>query len=134
MTRKTLLDNLSDAGFGKGELVMMKKLIDAQKSDLFDVLEYVSFAVKPITRQERVESAQTNIFALLDNKQKEFLEFVLSKYIETGVDELDQTKLPRLLELKYHSVSDAVETLGEPDKISKTFVDFQRYLYERKAA
>ena len=39
------------------------------------------------------------------------LEFVLSKYIETGVDELDQEKLPRLLELKYHSVSDAIETL-----------------------
>lgn len=134
MTRKTLLENLSDAGFGKDELSSMQKLIDAQKSDLFDVLEYVSFAVKPITRKERVEAAQTNIFAILDNKQKEFLEFVLSKYIEAGVDELDQTKLPRLLELKYHSVSDAVETLGEPDKISKTFVDFQRYLYERKVA
>ena len=35
------------------------------------------------------------------NKQKEFLEFVISKYIETGVDELDQEKLPHLLELKY---------------------------------
>jgi type I restriction enzyme R subunit len=134
MTRKTLLENLSDAGFGKDELASMQKLIDAQKSDLFDVLEYVSFAVKPITRKERVEAAQGNIFALLDNKQKEFLEFVLSKYIETGVDELDKDKLPTLLELKYHSFSDAVETLGEPDKISKTFVDFQRYLYERKAA
>jgi type I restriction enzyme R subunit len=134
MTRKTLLDNLSDAGFGKGELATMQKLIDAQKSDLFDVLEYVSFAVKPITRQERVESAQTNIFALLNTQQKEFLEFVLSKYIETGVDELDQEKLPRLLELKYHSVSDAIETLGEADKISKTFVEFQKHLYERKAA
>ncbi len=134
MTRKTLLDNLADAGFGKSELSTMQKLIDAQKSDLFDVLEYVSFAVKPMTRQERVEKAQGNIFALLDNKQKEFLEFVLSKYIETGVDELDQEKLPRLLELKYHSFSDAIETLGDAEKISKTFIDFQKYLYERKAA
>jgi type I restriction enzyme R subunit len=66
------------------------------------VLEYVSFAVKSITRQERLEEAQTNIFALLSSQQKEFLAFVLSKYIETGVDELDQEKLPRLLELKYH--------------------------------
>jgi type I restriction enzyme R subunit len=54
-------------------------LIDAEKSDLFDVLEYVSFAVKPITREERVADSQPFIFALLDNKQKEFLEFVLSK-------------------------------------------------------
>ncbi|HEX8368931.1 MAG TPA: DEAD/DEAH box helicase family protein [Pyrinomonadaceae bacterium] len=134
MTRKTLLENLSDAGFGKNELAAMQKLIDAQKSDLFDVLEYVSFAVKPITRRERVEKAQTNIFALLNSQQREFLEFVLSKYIETGVDELDQEKLPRLLELKYHSVSDAIETLGEADEISKTFIEFQKHLYERKVA
>jgi type I restriction enzyme R subunit len=134
MTRKTLLENLSDAGFGKTELATMQKLIDAQKSDLFDVLEYVSFAVKPITRVERVESAQNNIFALLNSQQKEFLKFVLSKYIETGVDELDQAKLPGLLELKYHSFSDAIETLGEVDKINQTFVEFQKYLYERNAA
>jgi type I restriction enzyme R subunit len=134
MTRKTFLENLSDAGFGRTELATMQKLIDAQKSDLFDVLEYVSFAVKPITRQERVEKAQTNIFALLDNKQKEFLEFVLSKYIETGVDELDQEKLPELLKIKYHSFSDAIETLGEAEKISDTFIEFQKYLYEQKAA
>lgn len=134
MTRKTLLENLSDAGFGKTELATMQKLIDAQKSDLFDVLEYVSFAIKPITRQERVESAQGNIFALLNSQQKEFLEFVLSKYIETGVDELDQEKLPELLKIKYHSFSDAIETLGEADKINQTFIEFQKHLYERKAA
>ena len=134
MTRKTLLDNLADAGFGKTELATMQKLIDAQKSDLFDVLEYVSFAVQPITRQERVEKAQTNIFALLNNQQKEFLEFVLSKYVETGVDELDQEKLPRLLELKYHSINDAPEELGETENIIETFVEFQKHLYERKAA
>lgn len=134
MTRKTLLEKLADAGFGKSELTTIQKLIDAQKSDLFDVLEYVSFAVKPITRQERVEAAQTNIFALLNKQQKEFLEFVLSKYIETGVDELDQEKLPNLLELKYHSFSDAIETLGEVENISKTFVEFQKHLYERKIA
>lgn len=134
MTRKTLLENLADAGFGKGELETMQRLIDAQNSDLFDVLKFVSYAVKPITRQERVEKAQTNIFALLNSKQKEFLEFVLSKYIESGVDELDQTKLPSLLELKYHSVSDAVEILGEAHKISETFIEFQKHLYEQKAA
>jgi type I restriction enzyme R subunit len=134
MTRKTLLDNLADAGFGKSELATMQKLIDAQRSDLFDVLEYISFAIKPITRQERVEKAQSNIFALLDSKQKDFLEFVLSKYVESGVDELDQEKLPGLLELKYHSFSDAIETLGEVEKITNTFIEFQKHLYKQKAA
>ena len=78
--------------------------------------------------------AQSNIFALLDNKQKDFLEFVLSKYIETGVDELGQEKLPELLKLKYHALEDATKILGGVEEIQRTFIGFQKYLYERKAA
>jgi type I restriction enzyme R subunit len=74
MTRKTLLEKLADAGYGKDALAKMQTLIDAEKSDLFDVLEYVSFAVKPITREARVAESQSIIFALLNNKQKDFIE------------------------------------------------------------
>jgi len=134
ITRKTLLNKLADAGYGKDELAAIQKMINAEKSDLFDVLEYISFAVKPITRESRVAEAQSKIFAMLNNRQKEFLEFVLSKYIETGVEELDQEKLPDLLALKYHAISDATEILGGVENIRTTFVDFQKYLYERKTA
>ena len=134
MTRKTLLNKLADAGYGKDELAAIQKMINAENSDLFDVLEYISFAVKPITRESRVAEAQSKIFAMLNNRQKEFLEFVLSKYIETGVEELDQEKLPDLLALKYHAISDATEILGGVENIRTTFVDFQKYLYERKTA
>ena len=135
ITRRTLLEKLSEAGFGKEELSNLQKLIDAEKSDLFDVLEYVfNSDVKPITRDERVTSAQDTIFASLDNKQKEFIEFVLSKYIETGFEELDQEKLPTLLENKYQSLEDAKEELGETARISKLFIEFQKYLYLKKAA
>lgn len=129
LTRKTLLARLSDAGYGKEELTTLQKLIDAEKSDLFDVLEYVSFAILPITREVRVASSQSAIFALLDNKQKEFLEYVLSKYIESGVEELDQEKLPLLLQNKYQSLGDAIDILGEVPQISSLFIEFQKYLY-----
>lgn len=135
MTRRTLLEKLDDAGFGKDELTTLQQLIDAEKSDLFDVLEYVfNSDVKPMTREERVAAAQATIFALLDNKQKEFIEFVLSKYIETGVEELDQEKLPILLTNKYQSLEDAKEMLGNVSNISKLFVEFQKHLYEEKVA
>jgi type I restriction enzyme R subunit len=133
MTRKTFLDKLCEAGYCKDQLENLQQLINAQNSDLFDVLEYVSFAITPITRESRVAKAQSKIFAMLDNKQKDFLEFVLSKYIESGVEELDQEKLPSLLELKYHAISDAKEIFGGTEKIRNTFVDFQKYLYERAA-
>jgi type I restriction enzyme, R subunit len=134
LTRKVLLEKLSDAGFGKDELTNLQKFIDAEKSDLFDVLEYIAYSVKPITREMRVANAQKDIFALLDNNQKEFLEFVLMKYVEEGVEELDQDQLPNLLELKYNSVSDATEKLGGVTKIRGLFSDFQKYLYGIKVA
>lgn len=128
-TRKALLEKLADAGYGKAELTMIQTLIDAEKSDLFDVLEYISFAVQPITREARVAKAQPYIFLFLNNKQKEFLEFVLSKYIESGVEELDQEKLPELLELKYQALEDAKTTLGSVESIRDTFIGFQKHLY-----
>lgn len=135
ITRKTLLEKLDEAGFGKEELKTLQKLIDAEKSDLFDVLEYVfNSDIKPITREERVTRAEATIFALLNDKQKEFIEFVLSKYIETGVEELSQEKLPILLTNKYQSLEDAKEILGDVTNISSLFIEFQQHLYQQKAA
>ncbi len=135
LTRRTLLEKLDAAGFGKDELTTLQKLIDAEKSDLFDVLEYVfNSDIKPMTREARVAAAQATIFALLDNKQKEFIEFVLSKYVETGVEELDQEKLPILLTNKYQSLEDAKDILGDVANISRLFIEFQQHLYKRKVA
>ncbi len=135
LTRRTFLEKLAEAGFGKGELNVLQQLIDAEKSDLFDVLEYVfNSNIIPITREARVAAAQATIFALLNAKQKEFIEFVLSKYIETGVEELDQEKLPILLTNKYQSFEDAGAVLGDLTKVKDLFIEFQKYLYQEKVA
>ncbi len=129
ITRKALLDKLAEAGYGMTELKRLKQLIDAENSDIFDALEYISFAIKPISREERVAKAQSSIFKSLDNNQKEFLEFVLSKYIETGIEELDQEKLPDLLKIKYFTINDATELLGGVNEIRATFIGFQQHLF-----
>lgn len=134
-TRKTLLEKLDEAGFDKDALSTLQELINAKKSDLFDVLEYVfNSDFKPITREERATRAKATIFALLNDKQKEFIEFVLSKYIEAGVTELDREKLPILLQTKYQSLQDAMVVLGDVQKISSLFIDFQKYLYDKEVA
>ena len=52
-----------------------------------------------------------------------------------GVQELDQGKLTALLRLKYHnSIADAVADLGSAENIRKSFVGFQKYLYEEPVA
>ncbi len=111
------------------ELKTLQQLIDAENSDIFDALEYISFAIKPISREERVARAQSHIFKSLDNNQKEFLEFVLSKYVEIGIEELGQEKLPDLLKIKYFAINDATELLGGVNRIRATFINFQQHLF-----
>jgi type I restriction enzyme R subunit len=129
-TRHRLLAGLAEKGFGKYQLVEMQKIIDAEKSDLFDVLAHVAYALEPLTREERASRAMAVISENFNTRQQVFLDFVLSHYIAEGVDELDQAKLTPLLKLRYHdSIADAVADLGKPDEIGKVFTGFQRYLY-----
>lgn len=135
LTRRTLLEKLDDAGFPKSDLLILQKLVDMEKSDLYDVLEYVfNGDYIAMTREARAKAAEATIFALLNEQQKEFISFVLSKYIETGVEELDQEKLPILLTNKYHSLEDAKEILGDAANISRLFIEFQEHLYKQIVA
>jgi type I restriction enzyme R subunit len=131
LTRKTLLENLDAAGFPKDDLLTLQKLMDMEQSDLYDVLEYVfNGDYVAMTRDARATAAQSSLFTSLNNQQKEFIQFVLSKYVEMGVDELDQDKLPILLTNKYQSLPDAQEVLGDALAIRKLFIQFQAHLYE----
>lgn len=130
-TRKALLTGLAEKGFGRDPLNEMQKIIEAEKSDLFDVLAYVAFAMPTETRAERAEKAKAKTHASYNDKQQAFLDFVLGQYVSQGVDELDAEKLTPLLRLRYNNaIADAVADLGSPEQIRTTFVGFQRYLYE----
>jgi type I restriction enzyme R subunit len=135
-TRKKLLLGLADAGFGGDQLAEMQKIIDAENSDLFDVLAHVAFALSPVPRETRAANARVAISAQFSSKQQAFLDFVLSHYVRVGVEELDQEKLTPLLRLRYHdSLADAVADLGgNPDEIGLAFAGFQKYLYQEQAA
>jgi type I restriction enzyme R subunit len=129
-TRAALLQGLTEKGFGREQLAEMQRVIEAEHSDLFDVLAHVAYALPPLTREQRAEKAKVEITTAFTTKERAFLEFVLSHYVSHGVDELDQEKLTPLLRLKYHdSIADAVADLGNPDEIGRTFAGFQKYLY-----
>ena len=134
-TRAKLLQGLAENGFGKEQLAEMQRIIDAEKSDLFDVLAHVAYALPPLTREDRAAKAKVEISTHFNSKLQVFLGFVLSHYVSVGVEELDQEKLTPLLRLKYHnSITDAVADLGRPEEIAKVFAGFQKYLYPRQAA
>jgi type I restriction enzyme, R subunit len=132
-TRKKLLEELTEKGFAKQQLQEFQKILNAENSDLYDVLAYIAFHSNIVERQERAERAKIH-FNDYDPKQQEFLNFVLSQYVKQGVDELDDTKLGDLLILKYNAIGDAKKELGDIPTIRETFIGFQTYLYDKRVA
>ena len=133
-TRKKLLDGLAEKGYGEEQMTEMQRLIDAEKSDLFDVLAYVAFAMTPVTREKRAAYAQQALKTKYSNEQRAFLDFVLGQYVDEGVRELDEEKLPPLVELKYGTFMDATKALGAIEDIRKMFLSFQPFLYQPAVA
>jgi len=112
----------------------MQKIIDAEKSDFFDLLAHVAYAKTPLTREVRAANAMVYINTRFSAKQQVFVDFVLQHYIAEGVEELDQQKLTPLLRLKYGAIQDALADLGQPEEIGMTFADFQKSLYAEMVA
>lgn len=132
-TRKQLLVGLEEKGYGKAALSELARMVDAEKSDLYDVLAYIAFTAPPISRLERVATHRDRIFTIYRDQQQEFLRFVLDQYVKEGVGVLDEEKLPVLLELKYHATADAVAVLGSVSNIRAMFIGFQTHLYTQQA-
>jgi type I restriction enzyme R subunit len=127
-TRQSLLERLEGAGFSRTDLIEIQTLIDAKDSDLFDVLEYIRFALAPVTRKERSKLSVMKLHELNEN-QVAFIEFLADQYEARGVDELEESRLERLLEAKYSNVVDGISKLGGVEEVRKLFLNFQANLY-----
>jgi type I restriction enzyme R subunit len=127
-TREALLDKMNEAGYGKDILCDIRKLIDAENCDLLDVLEYIAYATTPIERKERAQRL-TGYTNNLGDAQRQFIEYMINAYIQSGIDELRMDKLKTLLELKFGSVGEGITALGGVPNARQTFKDFQYHLY-----
>lgn len=101
---------------------------------MFDVLEYIAYAKPTVSRADRVKASQDNIYNMLNEAQREFVDYVLCNYIESGVDALDDRELSKVLNAKYNNVVDAEQQLGDSEHIRDTFIGFQPYLYTAEVA
>ncbi len=128
-TRNKLLSDLEKKGFDKDKLIYLKKYMNAENCDLFDVLNLMfSKETKPIPRKIRVNKNKDVIFNSLTQAQKDFVEFLIDKYVEFG--EYEISNVGDLVQTKYQSINDGINFLGDLDKIRSLFNEFQKHLYE----
>ncbi|MDC0884720.1 DEAD/DEAH box helicase family protein [Gammaproteobacteria bacterium] len=133
ITRSELISKLEKHGCSKDDLNKLRELINAKDSDLFDVLQYIAFSNPAITRKERVDLAEDNIYQFINKDQVDFIRFVLNNYIQEGIDELDISNLSTIINAKYGSINEAQKELGSSNEIKETFTDFQKYLYQKSS-
>lgn len=128
-TRKALLQGLAERGFDEEKLQMLKELVDAEESDVYDVLRYISYARETMTRYERAAIIRDYYLEQLDDSERDFVTFVLDTYERSGENELSMENLRGIVQLKYRTMPDAVQQLGSPEEIVKDYLDLQRELY-----
>ncbi len=131
-TRKQLLEQLSNLGFDKEQLDVLRNMIATPECDIFDVLSHISFSSDLMTRKERANTVkEDNFFAVYQNlKAREFLEYVLNHYEKFGIEELQRDKLGDLVKLKLGTTKDAKVVFGDMKNLLGAYYKLQENIYK----
>ena len=129
-TRQQLLELLEESGFQEDKLNMLREFMGYEDCDMLDVLEFIAYNSTPIERERRAQILRQVEAKKLNRQQMDFVNYVLDLYVRNGFKELDSDKLSTILEMKYHSLTDAMNQLGlKPNEMRAFFLDIQEELY-----
>jgi len=133
--REELLKALAAKGFDKEQLATLVGIFDAEDSDVYDVLAFLSFERQMITRDERVtEMGKQDVFfnAFEQKPARNFLHFILQRYRMDGISELRRDRLSELIRLgNLGTTRDASALFGGTKQLLGAFYDLQENLYQR---
>jgi type I restriction enzyme R subunit len=132
-TREALLAKLADSGIDEEQLDILKKIFEAERSDVFDILLHISYEFDLITRIQRATLVKENnsFFEVFTNlKARDFLRFILERYETDGVKELKRERLSSLIELNnMGTTKEAAKVFGSAQKLIDAFYKLQENLY-----
>lgn len=128
-TRAALLDALAERGFGGAQLAELRRALEAERCDLYDVLAWIAFERPMETRAERVATRRPAILDGHDAPLAAFLDYVLGHYETGDVAELAPSRLGALIELKHGSLAAGRALLGPAQTVQHAFSGAQHRLY-----
>ena len=128
-TRAELLIKLREVGYGEGQLKSVQALVGAKECDIYDVLRHISFRKNMLKRSDRMLNTREVYYPAIDKPHQEFIDFIGHQYINRGVWELSQENLPKLIELRYGTIADGTNNLGDISLIKNVYNEFQESLY-----
>lgn len=132
--REEMLVKLGQMGFDDEQLSTLQKMFEAEQSDVFDLLTFISYNKELITRTQRAEATkqQHSFFDdYQDAQAQQFLYFVLDRYKKDGIEELKREKLSQLIQLNgLGTTQDAAKVFGNVNNLIGAFYQLQKVMYQ----
>ena len=129
-TREQLLGVLRDSGFPEDKLELTRRFLEMEQCDMLDVLAYLAYNTTPIDRQRRADILKQQTLKEYTKEQQLFLNYIMELYVRNGFKELGSGKLPTLINMMYHTPTDAMQKLNmDLVQIRNFFLGMQQELY-----
>ncbi len=128
--REKLLVSLAKIWLDTEQLEDLKKMFEAQNSDIFDILAHISFDLDIKVRKQRAEYWLEVVEKYESIKAKEFLEFLLAHYVKEWILSFRKQNLSSKIALfNKWVVSEIAEEFGWIPELQGAYLELQESLY-----
>ncbi|OOG77148.1 EcoAI/FtnUII family type I restriction enzme subunit R [Algoriphagus sp. A40] len=131
--RKGILEDLENNGISIDQLMEITKQQDA---DPFDLICFIAFDLKPLTRKQRAELLKKNkpdLFSNYSERAKEVLNLILEKYVDYGLNQISPDIISVEPIAQQGNPIEIVNEFGGIDEFKKAIEELQTLLYAEAA-
>lgn len=127
--RKHIMEELENNGISIEQLMDITK---QKETDPFDLLCFVAFDLKPLTRKQRADLLKKNkadFFSHYTDKAKDILNMILEKYIDFGLNQIRPDIISAEPIRQSGNEIEIVNEFGGMDKYKQAIEQLQTLLY-----
>lgn len=129
-TREELLLNLANIWIDSEQLEDLKKMFEAENSDIFDILAHISFNSDIKFRAERSQYWEETVEKYQNLKARGFLEFLLGLYVKNWILEFRKDWLASKIALfNQWQPREIAENFGWMQELKNAYYELQKSLY-----
>lgn len=130
-TREKFLKNLEYIWLDAEQIENLKKIFEAEKSDIFDILAYISYGNEMKNRMERSKIAKSILEKYENPKAKDFLQFLLRLYEREWIMSFKKDGLSSKIELFNRWLAREIAAeFGWVQELKQAYYDLQKGIYE----
>ena len=130
-TRENFLKNLEYIWLDREQIENLKKNFEAEKSDIFDILAYISYGNEMKNRDERSKIAKSILEKYENPKAKDFLQFLLELYEREWIMNFKKDGLSSKIELFNRWLAREIAAeFGWVQELKEAYYDLQKGIYE----